>query len=329
MLLELLLCCVAFFTTVLGLAWPLARRLPLEAAEKLVASASLSLLAVYLVTWVWYLSNLGTAWLWILPVLAIFGLGLGWRTLETTLRTRSVLPLLRGQMLVSAWCLGWLALVATYSGGGWTGDWFEHWERAKFFIERGPPDTVFIGHAAVTARPPLANVVTAAFLAVTRIDFAHYQIFSTLLASVAFLPAALLVRRFARTPGGGGADGGGDRLVAVLTALVLLNPLFVQNATFAWTKLPAAFFSLCGVYFFLSALRAERPLPAASLASSALAAGILAHYSTGPYVVVLALGWMAVSWRRRPEAGWWRATAAAIGIGAGDLDRQANVVPWR
>ena len=100
-----------------------------------------------------------------------------------------------------AWAGLWL--VASYSGGGWTSDWFEHWERTQFFLDRWPLDTKFLGFGALPARPPLANLVTGALLAVTRQDFAHYQFFTTLLNSLAFLPAALLARRFDQRLGGG------------------------------------------------------------------------------------------------------------------------------
>jgi 4-amino-4-deoxy-L-arabinose transferase-like glycosyltransferase len=33
--------------------------------------------------------------------------------------------------------------------------------------------------------------------------------------------------------------------------VLMLNPLFLQNATYPWTKLQAAFFILSGLYFFL------------------------------------------------------------------------------
>jgi len=56
---------------------------------------------------------------------------------------------------------------------------------------------VFNGFDPLVSRPPLANLVTGALLELTRDDFAHYQLISTLLASLAFLPAALLARRLA------------------------------------------------------------------------------------------------------------------------------------
>lgn len=69
-----------------------------------------------------------------------------------------------------------------YSGGGWTSDWFKHWERAVFYLNRGPADHLFLGIYPLTARPSLANVLMAGWLQLTQINFAHYQLFSALCA---------------------------------------------------------------------------------------------------------------------------------------------------
>ncbi len=216
---------------VLGLGWPLAARLALEPGEKLLAAVVLSLLAVFVTAWAVYTAALPLAALWLLPAAAALGLTLSVRSVAAALSDSAVRELLAAQAFVTAWSVFCLAFVVTYSGGGWTADWFEHWERARFFVERRPLDTLFIDHAVLTARPPLANLLVAAGLGLTRVDFARYQLFSTLLASLAFLPAAVLAQRW-----------GGPRAPRLLAVLFCVNPLFVQNATFAWTKLPAACF---------------------------------------------------------------------------------------
>lgn len=295
----LLLAPAIFFVTVFGLVWPLAARLPLAPAERIAASAALSVIGVWLVAWTVYVWALPLAALGALPVLAVAGLVFRHRELVATCRDCDARELLIGQLLVTGWSVGWLALVASYSGGGWAADWFEHWERARFFLDRGPHDTQFLGQYALTARPPLANVVTGAFLRLTRVDFAHYQLVSTLLASLVLLPLGLLARRFGR----------GRRAIALCALLLLVSPLFVQNATFAWTKLPAAFFTLTALYFFLRAQEPGAPRVAAVLFGAALAAALLAHYSAGPYAVVLALAWIPVGWAQRNNTDWRRATA--------------------
>lgn len=289
----------------LGLAWPLVARARLDPAEKLVAAAALSLLGIFLVGWLGFVAKLPVGLHWILPALALAGLLIRRAELRATWRDPVARELAVGQILVTAWCLGWLALVATYSGGGWAADWYEHWERTRFFLDRGAADAVFIEHASVTARPPLANVVIAALLSLTRANFAHYQLFSTLLASLAFAPAAMLARR-----------AGSPAAIPVTAGLFMLNPMFVQNATFAWTKLPSAFFVLAALGFFLRAATAKQPQKPALLFSACLAAALLTHYSAGPFAVVLAVAWMVRTGTRRADANWWLATGAAVGIGA-------------
>ncbi len=297
---SLLLC--AFLLT--GLGWPVAARLELAPAEKLVAALVLSLLGVFLLGWAAFVAGAPAGLHLLLPALAAGGLIWRRREFAVLARDPAVRELAVAQGLVTAGCLGWLATVVSYSGGGWAGDWFEHWERARHYLTRGPADALFIAHAGVTARPPLANVVTAVLLSLTRADFAHYQLHSTLLASLAFAPAALWAQRW-----------GGPTAVRVAAVLFLLNPLFVQNATFAWTKLPAACLVLAAAWFFVRAAESHRPAPAALLGTAALAGALLTHYSAGPVAIVLAGAWLAWSYARRGEAAWWRATAGAAALG--------------
>ena len=305
MLLDLLAGLLIFPVVALGLAWPLAARLTLAPAEKLGASVALSLLGTFLFAWMVYVCALPVAVLRALPLLAAAGLVAGRRSLGAALGDTEARALLATQLIVTAWCVGWLALVASYSGGAWTGDWFGHWDRARFFLERWPRDKLFDGFDPITSRPPLANVVIGALLGLTRTSFAVYQLLTALFGSLAFFPAALLAQRFRPRPCSGG------HAVAVLAVLFMLNPLFVQNATFAWTKLPAAFFVLTALYFFLRAHDSDAPPAAGVLCAASLAAGLLAHYSAGPYAVLLALAWLALGWPRRRDQAWRHTTALA------------------
>lgn len=310
MVLELLSSAVVFVLVAFSLAWPIASRLALDPAEKLAASVVLSLLGAYLAAGAVYVLHLPAATLWLLPVLAAVGLATGMRALTTLLRDHDVRALLLGQLLVTGWCVGWLATIVSYSGGGWTGDWFEHWERTQFFLEHWPIDTQFLGFEALSARPPLANLVTGALLAPAGATFAGYQLVTALLNSLAFLPAALLARRFS-------ARGTAGTVIAVCAILLMLNPSFLENATFAWTKLIAAFFILSGLYFFLRMQDSAPPAAAAPLCAASLAAGLLAHYSAGPYVVVLAIAWLGLNRARwRDPAGWRQAAQLSLVGGA-------------
>jgi hypothetical protein len=101
--------------------------------------------------------------------------------------------------------------------------------------------------------------------------------------------------------------------MAGLVVLLMLNPSFVQNATFAWTKLAAVFFILSGLYFFLRALDADAPRAAGPLFAAAFATGILTHYSTGPYVLLLTLVWPALHRARwREPAFWWQTVKLGV-----------------
>ena len=129
---------------------------------------------------------------------------------------------------------------------------------------------------------------------------------STLLGSLVFLPAALLARRF----------GGGRRAIAILAVLFMVSPLFVQNATFAWTKLPAAFFVLTALHFFLRTRDSAPSRTALLLCAAFLGAALITHYSAGPYAVMLAVAWLVLKPRSWRDATWWRTTGLAALVGA-------------
>lgn len=296
-----------FVTLLLGLGWPLATRWTVSATDQLLTSAVLSLLVIFGFGWIVYVYALPHALFWALPALALAGLVHGRRSLRAAWLDAAFRDLLVGQALVTAWCVGWLALVVTYSGGGWMGDWFGHWQRAQFFLQHGPTDVLFNGFDPLTSRPPLANIVVGVFLALTRNTFASYQLVLTLFSSLAFLPAAALAARW--------SNAASARRLALL---FLVSPLVVQNATFAWTKLPAACFTLAGLYFFLRAR--DRDLrSAALLCGVSLGAALLTHYSAGPAVVVLAAAWLLGGKTRWGTSSWWRETLVVATAGTAVL----------
>lgn len=317
------------FLTVLsvGLVWPLlalgpgwawAARLQLDEAEKICVAVLGSLVAAYLVAFAIYAAGLPLWAYWVLPVWGLVGLASGRAALRAALRDRDARLLWTGQLLVMAWSLGCLGLVISYSGGNWIGDWYEHWQRARFFLEHWPLDAKFIGYAALTARPPLANLEVAAVLALTGTTFSRYQVAMTLFNALAFLPAALLARRFAAASPAA-KPWTGAAAVALLPVLVMLNPAFAQNVTFAWTKLLTVFFVLTGLYFFLRARDPDAPRLAAPLCGLSLGAGMLAHYSAGPYLLLLGIGWWVREPRQWGARDFWRQTALLASVGGGLL----------
>jgi hypothetical protein len=305
---ELTASVVVFCGLVLGLGWPLAGRLRMSPADRALAAAALGVLGIFLAGWVVYVASLPLACLWLLPALAAVGLAVSVRSLRIAGQDRDLQHLAIGQLLVTLWCVGGLALVRSYSGGMWVADWFGHLQRTLFFLLRWPRDILFNGFDALPSRPPLANVVYGVMMQLTELRFAHYQLFSTLLASLAFLPAARLARRW-----------GNQQAPVVLVVLFMLNPLFWQNATYAWTKLAAAFFTLGALHFFLVAHdEAGRRTPSV-LWAVCLAAGLLTHYSAAPYLLVMVAGWLWLGRRRFAERGWRHATLGAAACGAAVL----------
>jgi len=301
-MLEILRDLPLFALTIFGLGAPLAARLRgAPPIERLVWAAAGGVVAAYLFGFALYVSGAPWGAAWLLPAAGGAGLFLArgelraWRSDEDT---RATLWCWAG---VLVWCLGLLALVRSYSGGGWAGDWHEHWERTLFFLQRGPLDQYFIGVYPLTARPPLANLVTTVFLALGEPSYARFQVFLCLLNALAFLPIALLARRF----------GAGARVIPLLALVVLCNPMFAQNTTFAWTKLVTAFFVLAAVAALLGELRNEGPqhLP---LALAALAAGLLTHYSAAPWIIAIGVGWLAAAKSWRTPAAWRRLAVAAL-----------------
>ena len=312
MIAETLVCLLLVLGVAFGLSRPVIDRFRLSPAESVVAGAALSLLAAWAFAWAVFVSGCP---LWAdgaLPILACVFLVVGRRGLARLLADPAARDLAVGQLIVTGWCVAWLSFIRNYSGGAWTGDWVEHWERARFFLRELPGDHLFYGIYQLPARPPLVNVLVAAFLSMTAADFAHFQVVTTILCSLAYLPVGLIAGRL-----------GGRPASRAAAAILMVNPLFLQNATYPWTKLPAAFFILSGLYFFLRVRDGDAgPGRPAVLCALLLGGAVLAHYSAGPYVIVLAAAWVAMGARRGWDPGFTRAGAAAALAGA------LVVAPW-
>ena len=305
-------CLLLVLGVAFGLSRPVVDRMGLSPAEGLVAGAVLSLIGAWGIAWAVFTSGAPLSAYWLVAAAAAAGLAAGRRGLSRLADDPAARDLAAGQLLVTAWCAAWLSFVRNHSGGAWLGDWLEHWQRALFFLRQWPRDRLFFDIYQLPARPPLSNVLTAAFLRMTGADYAHYQLVMTALCSLAFLPMGLLAWRF-----------GGRRAVRVAAVVAMVNPLFVQNATYPWTKLQAAFFILCGLYFFLRARDGDgRPGTAGLLCALSLGGAVVTHYSAGPYVAVLAGGWAVAGFRRGWDAGFTRSTLLCAAAGA------CVVAPW-
>lgn len=270
-----------------------------SAAEKATASIVLSLAGIYLASFLVFALGLGSwAHLAILVLCAFltFAVAPDLRRLFGPGEARSLFVWLA---LLALGAVSLEALIRNYSGGGWYWDWLEHYERSRFFLGSRDYGATFREYA-LPARPPLMNVIAAHFLAIAGARFRVYQVVSCLLGVLAFPPLLLLARRFALREDRPAPAG-------LVAALLMLNPMFVENATYPWTKPLTVFFVLTGLAFYLTgAARGE--FPRLLLAFTALSAGIATHYSAAPYALFLA-GHYLVFVRPRSPAGW-RQTAA-------------------
>jgi len=312
MIVDTLACLILVLGVAFGLSRPVVDRLGLSAPETLVAGAALSLIAAWAVAWAVFTTGAPLSGYWVVPALGAAGLAAGWRPARRVLADPAARDLACGQLIVTGWCVGWLSFVKVHSGGLWTGDSFEHWERARFFLRQWPRDRLFIENYILPARPPLANVLTAAFMRMTAIDYAHFQVITTALCTLAYLPVGLLAGRF-----------GGRPAARLAVVILMVSPLFLQNSTYPWTKLQAVFFVLTGLYFFLRVRdQAGAPGAAAVLCAVSLGGAIVTHYSAGPYVVVLAAAWIAIGFGRGWDRGFTVTTALCAAAGA------CVLAPW-
>ncbi|HEY1791450.1 MAG TPA: hypothetical protein VGG34_00915 [Opitutaceae bacterium] len=309
MIAELLASLVLVLGVAFGIARPVADRLGLRPVEAVVAGAALSLVAAFAVLWAVFTLGLPLGLYWLVPAAAAAGIAAGWRGVAALLRDGAARELMGCQLMVTAWCASFLALLHEYTGGAWIADWYEHWERAGYFLRLWPADRLFIGRYLLPARPPLANLLVAGFMRMTSVSFPMFQSASTALCSLAFLPAGLLAWRF-----------GGRRGLRMSAVAFMASPLFIQNATYPWTKLEAAFFVLCALYFVARMRDGGRGSAACGLlAAVCLAGGILAHYSAGPYAAVLALSWILLGVRSRWALPTVRLTLLSAAAGAAVL----------
>jgi hypothetical protein len=286
------------------------RRLRWSPPEKLVGAVALSLVLVWLAAFGIYVLGL-PRWSH-LVVTALAGVSLVAASADAAqlLRHRTVRRWLGAFGFLTVWALALLALVRHYSGGLWAGDWIEHYERSVFFLERFPLEFVFVGDYRLPARPPMMNVLAAHFLAQVGRSYELFQVtflfLNLLIALPLLLVATLLVRR-------------ASRRTLFVAGFLAASPMLLQNVTFAWTKLGAGFYVILGLWLYVRGWRKRDPHRTA-LAFASLATGMVAHYSAGPYAVVIGLHHLVAVLPRRTRH--WRELAGAAGLGA------LVLLPW-
>jgi hypothetical protein len=288
----------------------LVRRFRWTPIEKLCGSVGLSLILLYLAAWAIYVLAprcQPAAYFAISTVCAVLA-AIAWRDLRVLFGIAQVRRALAGFGFLLVWSWSLLAMIRVYSGAGWTGDWLEHFQRCLFFLQRFPVDTAIVGHYQLSARPPLMNVLGAFFLGQAGDGFDVFQFVFLFLNLLPFLACRLLMPAL-----GGPGKRLGKWAVLPLVGLFAMSPLVMESATYTWTKALAAFFAILGLWFYLAALRKgdSRRRIAAFLA---LSAGLLTHYSAGPYLVILTLHYLFTTFRKRP-ARYKEAGAIAVPCG--------------
>jgi len=182
-------------------------------------------------------------------------------------------------MALTVWILGLQSGIVVYGAVSWGGDWFEHYERVLFFLDRLPPNTRFLhGLWSIAARGPLYNTSCALLMSLLGREFFSFQIISTVLNTTPVIIIALLFRRLA---------GVTQRQALSLGFLLLaLSPFAVQQETYTWTKFFTLSYILGAIYFCLPAANDPRGRRVAwsILLSSA---GTLAHFMAIPFLIFI------------------------------------------
>jgi hypothetical protein len=281
------------------------RRLPWKPLEQLCGAVGLSLILLYLAVWVWYCAGVRSTLPFAIISLICAALGAAsWRDIVRLLRVTEVRRALAGYGFLLLWTAILLAMIRVYSGAGWFGDWLEHFQRSLFFLHHFPTDTPIFPGYILPARPPMMNVLAAFFLAQAGDRFELFQAIFSFLNLLLFLPCYLLMPALGRP---------GRRRTLLLAGLFAMSPVIMQNATYSWTKEGAAFYIVLAIWFYLAGWRRNDPLRTMA-AFVALAAGLLVHYSAGPYAVFLALHYLLAIFPKR-KAKWRELAGIAAACG--------------
>lgn len=279
------------------------------AVEAFTLGVCLTLATMFLAGFGTYVAHLPTGLWWSLPVGILGGVLWRRRAVATLLRDSGLRSALVAWSILALWSFGLLACVGSYSGGNWAGDWIEHYERADFFRVVGPPDHRFLAESyTLAARPPFTNVVTGVLLRLGGGGFAEFQIINALLGGLTIFPLILLAARW---------SGPIRAFPYWLLPLLMLNPMVAQNLAFAWSKLPTAFWILCGCFFLVRGLVDGDAPRERSIGFALLAAAMLNHYSAGPWIIVWVLIYVLLRRRAWVSSAFWGETGrhAAIAVG--------------
>ncbi len=233
-----------------------------------------------------------------------------WSDFRRLFQARSVRRTLLAYALLLSWVLVLLAMVRHYSGAFTSVDWHVHYDKAVSFVGSSPGDR---SDGGLLDRPPALNLIWSHVVAQVGTRFDVFQLTCAFFATLALLPCcllapALLGRNLPRP------RGRPDPLV--IAALLATCPMFIQNATYTWTKIPAVFCVVLALSLYLKGTRCDEGRRL-TLSFACFAFGCLVHHTVVPYALFAMLHYLA---RGRWRSGRWLLRTAAIGLcGAGVL----------
>jgi len=239
----------------------------------------------------------------VLFVLSLLTMAASYKKIIMIFSDKEERKLLLQGLLMLLWLAGYQALHRMYGGGRWTGDWFEHFERARFLMIHYFKEYQFILMYYFPSRPPLFNTLCAFFLSFFGYKFWIFQIVCSLLNMSLVFPAWLLVCALFKK----------RRIVPLLAiiALFMLNPAMVRQMLYTMTKGLSAAYVLAGVYLYLKA-RDTLDRKYCIFAFLFLSAGVLVHYSAAPFFLGVGADFTILTLKKPSRKKFFTFACAAI-----------------
>jgi hypothetical protein len=294
---QAILLALQLVATTIGPGLLLVRRLRLSPLEKLCTAVAASVTLQYLWQFTSRITLSAPRWTAVLGVaIALTCLIAARRDALRLLHNRRIRQAVVAFSAITIACVVFACAIRCYSGGDWARDWLEHYERARFFLGDFPADRAFALSYPMPARPPLQNAATAFEMALFAREFWVFQIVTIFQSALVVLACWLIAGRMGTRAS--------LRSPALLIALLITTPMVVQNITWTWTKMLAAFEVIVGLSLYLAAWR-KNDFVRFLLAFLCMTAAILVHYSSGIYGLFLIGHFFYRSFRDQRRAGEW------------------------
>ena len=264
----------------------LASKLDLSIEEKLAVSFGISYFIYYLIGFAGYLLNLNkTNFNLIVLLFIILACAVIFLAKKTHIE-KEELKLVGYLLIAFSVVLAIQALLPIYNGGGWMGDWYEHYQRMQFWLNKYSPDFKFIDFYILPSRPPLFNIVTYFYQSFLGQDFWIFQVICSFINLVVLLPVYLILKNLLKVRF--------KYLFLIMAAILLLNPAFMRNLTYTWTRHLTNYYILLGVYFYIKG-RKGLDFKYIYTAFALLSCGQLTHYSAVIYLVAILFDYLVIT----------------------------------